>query len=178
MKIQISHKKKIITLAVTVAIVVLTIFSAYAAFTSLSQKANTLTFGSQKIEISEDKFEISSDDIITSNEPFDKNPTITNTGNSPCYVRAYLNVSDYNLWKNHTKISINENWILHSDGYYYYSSPLNPNESVEFFNSVTVSGVDEYNCSISIYADSIHSNNLELAEAWSYYNVDISEEVA
>lgn len=177
MKFQVSFKKKIISLAVTVAIVVLTVFSAYAAFTSLSEKQNALTFGSQTIEISEDKFEISSDDIIKKDEPFNKNPTIKNTGNSPCYVRAYLNISDYNLWKKHTKININENWFLHNDGYYYYNKPLNPNESVEFFNTVTVSGVDEYKCSISIYADSIHSNNLELADAWSYYNVDISEEV-
>lgn len=166
-------KSSIITVAL-VALIIVTAVSAFAILTSSANKSNQITIGTQTIEISEDKFDISSDDVIKDGEPIDKNPTIKNTGTEPCYVRAYIGCSKPSFLDESVTIAVNNGWIQASDGYYYYENALLPDEEVELFPEITVSGVETFDCDIFIHADSINASNSSMNNAWKEFGVDIS----
>ncbi len=167
----INEKKVLFTSISIFLIIAITLISAFAILSNTANKTNTLTIGSQTIEISEDKFNLSSDDIIVPNEPFNKNPTITNVGTTECFVRAYVGYSNTKL-KDNILININDGWVLGDDGYYYYESPLAPDESAVLFNEVSVQNINEFNCDIYIYAESIDSAGKTYTEAWNSFNIN------
>lgn len=158
-------KKHLISLLSIILVFIVTAITAVAVLSNIEDKSNVFTVGSQTIEISEDKFEISSDDVIKPDVPFYKNPTIKNTGTTSCYIRAYIGFSDHSLIDN-TTININDDWVLGEDGYYYYTSSVKPGKSVELFDKITVSNTNHYKCNIFIQADSIDANDLSYEKAW------------
>lgn len=166
-----NKRKLIITAVSAIFIVIVVTISAVAIMASISEKSNTLYIGSQTIELSEDKFKISSGDVVEEGQQIDKNPTIKNTGTSPCYIRVYLGFSN-ELYRDTVSVDIGENWIYSDDGYYYYKSVLDPKESVSFFEHITVNNVDFINFELYVYCESIHTNYKSLNEAWTEFGVN------
>lgn len=171
----INFKKTPFSIVSIILIAAVTFISAFAILSSSSDKTNKFTASSQSIVITEDKFTISSNDTISPNEPFDKNPTIINKGNTDCFVRAYLGFSDTKFGKENLNINIGSEWFLAEDGYYYYPTAIAPNESVEFFNQVTVKGTNQFDCDIFVYAESIDANHNDYKTAWNSFNVTPAE---
>ena len=103
-------KKKIVTLALVVAIAVMAIAGASLAyFTDTKTATNTFTMGNVKITLDEAPVDETGHetegDRVTSNEygieaaypgaTLDKDPTVHNVGANPAYIRATVNVSDW-----------------------------------------------------------------------------------
>lgn len=103
-------KKKIVTLALVVAIAVMAIAGASLAyFTDTKTATNTFTMGNVKIALDEAPVDEAGHavdgDRVTKNEygidaaypgaTLDKDPTVHNTGKNPAYIRATVNVSDW-----------------------------------------------------------------------------------
>ena len=164
-----TRRKPIITIMTIVLVTVITAFSAFAILSSIADRNNGFKIGSQTIEISEDKFDLSSGDIIEPNKPLVKNPTITNIGTVDCYVRAYIGYENIN--KNNVEIALNEGWILSADGYYYFPQRLSPKESVELFNSITVHDTTRLEGRIFIYAESVDANDNDFEHAWQVFGI-------
>lgn len=154
-----------------VLILVAVTFSALAVITNIQNNSNEFSVGSQTIKISEDKFKITSDDVIISGDAIDKNPTITNIGTTNCYVRAYVGCSDTDFKNKCLNINICDNWYMGDDGYYYYPSPLAPDENVEFFDKIFVYDTNEFNCDVFVYAESIDANDKDYETAWNSFDV-------
>ena len=166
-----NKKKMIITAVSAVFIFIIVTISAIAIMTSISEKSNTLYIGNQTIELSEDKFKISSGDVIKEGKQIDKNPTVKNTGTSPCYIRAYLGFDDES-YRDIVSVDIGENWVYGEDGYYYYNSALDPKKSVSFFEHITVQNADFVEFELYVYCESIHTNYKSPSEAWAEFGVN------
>lgn len=110
------------------------------------------------------------------------NITIKNTGNTSAYLRAKILVvwesdngvvganmpvagTDYTLTVGST------NWLLGSDGYYYYRSSVAPDSASETLISATTllsERPEGYSLSVQIYASAIQSNpKSAVAQVWN-----------
>lgn len=110
------------------------------------------------------------------------NITIKNTGNTSAYLRAKILVvwqadngvvsanmpvagTDYTLTVGST------NWLLGSDGYYYYRSSVAPDSASETLISATTllsERPEGYSLSVQIYASAIQSNpQSAVAQVWN-----------
>lgn len=146
-------------------------FSALAIISNVQSDTNEFSIGSQTIEISEDKFKITSDDVIVSGDAIDKNPTITNIGTTNCYIRAYVGCSDVEFENEHLNINICNGWYISDDGYYYYPNPIAPNESVTLFDKISVYNTDKFECDVFVYAESIDANDNDYVTAWGLFDI-------
>lgn len=162
----------------SVLILAIITFSALAIISNIQNNTNKFSVGSQAIEISEDKFKITSDDVIVSGDAIDKNPTIANIGTTNCYIRAYVGCSDVEFGNKHLNISICDGWYIGDDGYYYHPSPIAPNESITFFDKIFVYDTDEFECDVFIYAESIDANDNDYVTAWGLFDIIPAQTVA
>ncbi len=101
---------------------------------------------------------------------FRKSPKVTNTGNVPCYVRIFCELSDSRV-SSFISLDFNQKeWSLkQSDGYYYYNKILQPGESTEpLFTTVKIdSNIEEdklKDFNIIVYADTVQSEGYENME--------------
>lgn len=133
-------------------------------------------------------------DIHEEVKPGEKsNVKVVNTGDAPAYVRVYVTVSwqnangdilaeipengvDYNM----TFIKDTDKWFLGSDGYYYYSEPLetessgNPGYFTEgsLLECKTTEQIGEYSIAVNIMAQCIQADPQEaVTEAWTAVEV-------
>ena len=118
-----------------------------------------------------------------------ENVTIKNTSDIPVYIRASIIVtwkdsegnvygqkpasSDYDM-----KMAANSGWVLGTDGYYYYTSPVAVGDTTgTLINKCTVKDGatppgDDYKLSVEIIAEAIQSQpDRAVADAW---NVTVS----
>ena len=117
---------------------------------------------------------------------------IKNTGNIPVYIRAYALANWYSTDDEHTILSekpqanvdysihtIGENWFLASDGFYYYTKVLEPNESVALFTSATqIKQKTGYELRIQILASSIQIDPVDaIQDAWPAVRVNENGEL-
>lgn len=163
-------KKVVLTALIAILTTAITAVAAFAILSSMSERHNGFKVGSQSITISEDRFKISSDDVIKPDEPFEKNPTITNTGSVDCYIRAYIGFSDTSL-KQNVELGLNNDWVMGDDGYYYYPKAVKPGQCVELFNSVTVHNISRFSTELFVYAESIDTNDNDYLTAWQSFAV-------
>lgn len=100
------NKKKIITLAIAVILIVATVAGAsYAYLTDTKTADNTFTMGNVRITLDETDVKNPDGDRVTSNEygigdvypgaVMTKDPVVHNVGKNPAYIRATVNVSDW-----------------------------------------------------------------------------------
>ena len=121
-------KKKIAAIAVAAALVATTAISATLAyFTDTKEKTNTFTVGNVNITLTEPNWdgEGSSDaPEAYPGEALKKDPTVTNVGKNPCFVRIKVKGLDC-LGENNmiTIEGLSNDWTL-IDGYYYYNHVL------------------------------------------------------
>lgn len=102
-------KKKIVTLALVVAIAVMAIAGASLAyFTDTKTATNTFTMGNVKITLDEADITNPEGDRVTENEygiedvypgaVLSKDPTVHNTGKNPAYIRAIVTIENGMNW--------------------------------------------------------------------------------
>lgn len=133
------NKRKILLLAAVLTMVaVLGIGGTLAYFTDTDDATNTFTVGNVDIELTEPKWdEDGSGDApdVYPGEPLAKDPTVTNKGANPCFVRlqvtgwdslidAGLATSKITYRTDYVDGKLGDKWVLHTDGYYYYTEPL------------------------------------------------------
>lgn len=133
-------KKKIVSLCLAAVLVVMAIAGATVAyFTDTDAKDNTFTVGNVDITLTEPNWEssgsVDAPDVYPG-EPLAKDPTVTNSGKNPCFVRISVanldqfdNKGDITYRTNYQTGALGADWVLHTDGYFYYTKVLNINES-------------------------------------------------
>ena len=133
-------KKKIVSLCLAAVLVVMAIAGATVAyFTDTDAKDNTFTVGNVDITLTEPNWEssgsVDAPDVYPG-EPLAKDPTVTNSGKNPCFVRISVanlkqfdNKGDITYRTDYQTGALGTDWVLHTDGYFYYTKVLNINES-------------------------------------------------
>ena len=133
-------KKKITAIFLCVALVAIAVAGASLAyFTDTDAKDNTFTVGNVDITLTEPNWEssgsVDAPDVYPG-EPLAKDPTVTNSGKNPCFVRISVanldqfdNKGDITYRTNYQTGALGADWVLHTDGYFYYTKVLNINES-------------------------------------------------
>ena len=133
------NKRKILLLAAVLAMVaVLGIGGTLAYFTDTDDATNTFTVGNVKIDLTEPEWdENGSADApeVYPGEALAKDPTVTNKGANPCFVRLEVtgwdSLIDANLAQSkiiyrtdYVDGKLGDGWVLHTDGDFYYTAPL------------------------------------------------------
>ena len=136
-------KKKLVAILVCVAMLaVAAVSGTLAYFTDDDQKSNVFTVGNVDITLTEPKWdEVGSKEAedVYPGEPLAKDPTVTNVGKNPCFVRVkYENLEQFvakygqnAMIKFRTAYQdgkLGENWVEY-EGYFYYTKVLQPGES-------------------------------------------------
>lgn len=128
-------KKKIIALCLVVALAATAIVGGTLAyFTDTDDATNTFTVGNVDITLTEPNWEGSgSQDApeVYPGEPLAKDPTVTNDGANPCFVRIKVvgldclaPASNITYRTDYVTGKLGDNWVLHTDGYFYYNKVL------------------------------------------------------
>lgn len=141
-------KKKIISIALVVAMIAIIAAGSFAYFTDTKQADNTFTVGNVKIELTEPSWNTNgneSDDVYPG-EALPKDPTVKNVGDNPCFVRVKVtglnclgeeNMITYET--NYVKGALGEGWELGADGYFYYTKVLNKdNDTTALFDQIRI----------------------------------------
>ena len=133
------NKKKILVLAVSVCLVaILAIGGTLAYFTDEEEATNTFTVGNVDITLTEPNWEgTGSQDApeVYPGEPLAKDPTVTNTGANPCFVRIKVTGLDCLAPAGNIQLrtggvigALGADWEKSGD-YYYYKKVLAVGES-------------------------------------------------
>ena len=131
-------KKKILSICLVAVIAVMAIAGASLAyFTAEDSAENVFTVGNVAIDLTEPNWDetgkVEAEDVYPG-EPLAKDPTVTNTGKNPCFVRISVSNLDQFAEKfdgamityrtDYVENALGENWVLHTDGYFYYTEVL------------------------------------------------------
>ena len=128
-------KKKLVTGALIAAFGAVAITGGTLAyFTDTDDATNTFTVGNVDITLTEPNWEgTGSQDApeVYPGEALAKDPTVTNDGANPCFVRIKVTGLDslgdagrITYRTDYTDGKLGENWVLHTDGYFYYNKVL------------------------------------------------------
>lgn len=168
-------KKKILAITLCVAMLAIMLVSGTLAyFTDNDAKTNTFTVGNVSIVLTEPKW-----DAEGAAEAFDvypgealaKDPTVTNDGKNPCFVRvsvtgwdalinAELSENNITYRTDYVDAKLGENWVLHTDGYFYYTKVMQPADVTDALFDQIVIPTDvvndatgaQYNLEVKAYA--------------------------
>lgn len=201
-------KRSLLVSLVSLALVaVIGVGATLAWFTDTEAKTNVVTMGNVNIDLTEPSYvenatvdsegNLHYNDYAMPGDKIAKDPTITNTGDFACYVRAKIGftssaegaaLSDADLYFKYTDpdtqavsyISINDasangsKWVESTDGYWYYTEPLTTGESVVLFDTVIVpedwtNAVADEDFFISVQAEAIQADNFKPKEVNGVY---------
>ena len=134
-------KKKIVSLCLAAVLVVMAVAGATVAyFTDTDSKDNTFTVGNVDITLTEPNWNTNgqeSDDVYPG-EPLAKDPTVTNDGANPCFVRIKVenldqfgDKGDITYRTDYQTGALGTDWVLHTDGYFYYTKVLAVGETTD-----------------------------------------------
>lgn len=128
-------KKKLTAAALVVAFGATAVTGATLAyFTDTDDAENVFTVGNVDIQLTEPNWENEGKidaTTVYAGEPLAKDPTVKNEGNNPCFVRVKVTGLDqfganspiiYRT--NYADGALHEGWVLHTDGYFYWTKPL------------------------------------------------------
>jgi predicted ribosomally synthesized peptide with SipW-like signal peptide len=133
-------KKKIVTVCLVVALLATGLIGgSLAYFTDTDEKENVFTVGNVGIVLTEPKWDnggAAEAREVYPGEALAKDPTVTNDGANPCFVK--VKVEGLDILQPEGMITyrtaykdgeLGANWKLHEDGYFYYEKVLQPGES-------------------------------------------------
>ncbi len=140
-------KKKILSLALAASLAAVAIVgSSLAYFTDKEEKTNILTIGNVDITLTEPNWDAAGAEEAKEMYPGEavaKDPTVTNVGANPAFVRVKVE------WPEDVELSVRtdyqddklgDNWELHTDGYYYYTKVLQMGETTDaLFDQIVLS---------------------------------------
>lgn len=134
------NKRKILLLAaLLVMVAILGVGGTLAYFTAEDDATNTFTVGNVKIDLIEPSWDSTGETDapeVYPGEALAKDPQVTNEGNNPCFVRIKVDGLDclkaegdgdemlIHVRTKYVEDALGEGWVLHSDGYYYYTKVL------------------------------------------------------
>ena len=143
-------KKKIISLCLVVALgATAVIGGTLAYFTDDATKTNTFTVGNVEIELTEPKWdETGSKEAVDAypGEALAKDPTVTNVGANPCFVRVTVSNLDQfgdagmiTYRTDYVEDALGTNWVKGDDGYFYYTKVLAIKETTDaLFDQIVI----------------------------------------
>lgn len=117
---------------------------------------------------------------------------VTNTGNVPVYVRSLAVANWLSTEDEHTILSetpkvgvdfeitfVTEGWFLASDGFYYYSKPLGPGESIALFTeAVQLVEKDGYELRLELLSSAIQTSPTDaINAAWPAVQINENGEL-
>lgn len=128
-------KKKILALCLVIALAATAVIGGTLAyFTDTERADNVFTVGNVDITLTEPNWTASGSVDAPQAYPGEalaKDPTVTNAGANPCFVR--IKVEGWEVLGANNKITyrtdyvdgkLGDNWVLHTDGYFYYNKVL------------------------------------------------------
>lgn len=127
-------KKKIISVALVICLIAVAAVGTLAYFTDSDEAENVFTVGNVDITLTEPNWESTGKEDapeVYAGEPLAKDPTVTNDGSNPCFVR--IKVENLDQFGNKGAITyrtdyvtdkLGENWVKGTDGYFYYTKVL------------------------------------------------------
>lgn len=143
-------KRKILALATAVcAVAILAIGGTLAYFTETEKATNTFTVGKVDITLTEPNWEgTGSKDApeVYPGEALAKDPTVTNDGANPCFVRIKVTGLDclsgagnITYRTDYVNKKLGDNWVLHTDGYFYYNKVLEVGKTTDaLFDQIVI----------------------------------------
>lgn len=128
-------KKKIIALCLVIALAATAVIGGTLAyFTDDEEATNTFTVGNVDITLTEPNWEgTGSQDApeVYPGEPLAKDPTVTNSGANPCFVRIKVEGLDclspagmITYRTDYVTGKLGDHWVVGADGYFYYDQVL------------------------------------------------------
>lgn len=189
-------KKRILTIALAVALVALAGYSTLAYFTATDTATNTVTAGKLEIVINEydqenpeEPVEENNDGITLAFENVVPGDTIAKIvkiksleGNIDAYIRAKIDMEwDLNEENDPEESTASDavvipelanGWLLGTDGYYYYATAVSANTEIDFLNGLYFDFEEmgnEYQgatLTITITAEAVQSKNNAAANGW------------
>ena len=197
-------KKKIVSLVLVAALAFTALVgTTLAYFTDTEAAKSTFTVGNVDIKLEEPAWPASGEKDapeVYPGEALAKDPTVTNIGNNPCFVR--VKVTGLNQFGNKGEITLRHgnyvagydstNWTLYDDGYYYYNRVLATKDTAgdkwnqglgtvtePLFNQIVMPvGLTggEATVSIDIYAEAVQAQGARAS--WSDVKAMKVEEIA
>ena len=143
-------KKKITAIALVICLMAVAVIGgSLAYFTDKDDATNTFTVGNVSIELTEPKWDAAgSEDApeVYPGEALAKDPTVTNDGANPCFVRVKVTgldcLGDAGMITYRTDYvdgALGTDWVLHTDGYYYYTKVLAAGETTDaLFDQIVI----------------------------------------
>ena len=174
-KLKLLQSKQSIAIKLVICLILLLMISVGGTIafvvTHTSEIRNTFTESVVKCEVDE-----------TFKDNVKSNVSIKNTGDTTAYIRAFVNVTWMNESGQVASVSpkstdymieySTSGWLKGSDGYYYYSLPVQPNDKTAvLINSCrlleTASAPDGYYLSVEIVCSSIQSTPVSVvSDIW------------
>lgn len=143
-------KKKILALCLVIALAAIAVIGGTLAyFTDTKDATNTFTVGNVKIELTEPNWEGNgSKDApeVYPGEALAKDPTVTNDGANPCFVRVKVtgldclgNAGMITYRTDYVDNKLGDNWVNGEDGYFYYTKVLAVGETTDaLFDQIVI----------------------------------------
>ncbi len=143
-------KKKLTAAALVVAFGATAVTGATLAyFTDKDQKNNVFTVGNVDITLTEPNWDSTGSAEAQDAYPGEalaKDPTVINNGANPCFVRIKVEGWDVlgagneiTYRTDYTDNKLGDNWVLHTDGYFYYKQVLDVAEETDaLFDQIVV----------------------------------------
>ncbi len=163
-------KKKIFSIALAASLAAVAVVgSSLAYFTDKDEKANTLTIGNVDITLTEPGWDATGKEEAKEMYPGEavaKDPTVTNNGKNPAFVRVKVewpeNV-DLSYRTDYVDNKLGDNWVDGKDGYFYYNKVLGLNETTDALFDQIVLGTDTMNgdatteYDVVVYAEAVQA---------------------
>lgn len=140
-------KKKILSVALAASLAaVAVVSSSLAYFTDTDQKDNVFTVGNVDITLTEPNWDATGKEEAEDMYPGEavaKDPTVTNNGANPAFVRVKVTwpespVVTYRT--DYTDGKLGDNWVEGTDGYFYYTKPLESGATTDaLFDQIVLS---------------------------------------
>lgn len=138
-------KKKIVAFMLVICMLAIALIGGTLAyFTDTDEETNTFTVGNVSIDLKEenwDKTGAAEAADVYPGEALAKDPTVTNDGNNPCFVRIRVTgldqfADEFNgamitYRTDYVEGVLGENWVAHTDGYFYYTKVLQVGETTD-----------------------------------------------
>lgn len=143
-------KRKITLVALSLALIaILAVGGTLAYFIDSDEKTNTFTVGNVDITLTEPNWDASGSvdaPEVYPGEKLAKDPTVTNIGKNPCFVRVKVTgweclapAGEIKYRTDYVLDKLGDNWVEHTDGYFYYTKVLAVNEKTDaLFDQIVI----------------------------------------
>lgn len=169
-------KKKITAIALVICLMAVAVVGgSLAYFTDKTEEAkNTFTVGNVDITLTEPNWKAAgSQDApeVYPGEALAKDPTVTNTGANPCFVRVSVtgldclnkvNAGDITYRTDYENGKLGDNWVKNGD-YYYYTKVLAKGQTTDaLFDQIVIptdltNGDGKTEFSVNVYAEAVQA---------------------